>query len=285
MMLAAKTITLSNHDLALAGYVVGISLALFVMYRLGKKFLARRRANKDAANNVVVEAVSGLRQLLINELYEGFRTTLQRDMNSTVNSAVTKLEKSTTKAVLDTAAYAAKAALGATSSMGSSVKQSPPTLTLNPPANDPGFHKPNALPSKLGEVNLIASLMGHSTLLQFVRDNSKVLWAAGVRGDLPDMHFLKQNLTWGTYGPNPKLSSDNYDDYFRTPNLQKVRLIDCDTSHLENIMATCKTLNMLYRHVILSILRDRYLSMTPTTNSGTTQVAQGAGRIKEPNFS
>ncbi len=60
---------------------------------------------------------------------------------------------------------------------------------------------------------------------------------------------LKKHLGWITYGPNGKSK--------KQLSFKHILLADCDTDHLENILATCKNLDPVYVHVILGILKDR----------------------------
>lgn len=58
----------------------------------------------------------------------------------------------------------------------------------------------------------------------------------------------KKQLQWGTLGKEGKGP------------LKVVRLVDCDTDHLENILIFMQHLTPLYAKVILALLKDRYMA-------------------------
>lgn len=63
---------------------------------------------------------------------------------------------------------------------------------------------------------------------------------------------FKEVLIWGTCG---KEGGDTY---------RTVLLKDCSDAHLENILVTQPHINMLYKRVILELLKDRYTGKSPS---------------------
>lgn len=77
--------------------------------------------------------------------------------------------------------------------------------------------------------------------------------------DRDSFEFLKNNLTWGTYGPNGNASHKH------------INLIDADTDHLRAILDTQTHISTQYKEVIKSILKDRAKTFYRVCNLDTKQ--------------
>lgn len=76
-------------------------------------------------------------------------------------------------------------------------------------------------------------------------DKQELFKISGIKHD-DDFDTIKKKLKWQTRGRTG------------TENLLWVRLIDCDTDHLENIVYNVPKLYPITKRVILSILKDRW---------------------------
>jgi hypothetical protein len=76
----------------------------------------------------------------------------------------------------------------------------------------------------------------------------KLLQETGASLNDEEAYLKGGELVWGTFGPSGKEAR------------RDLRLIDCDTDHLENILITQVQITPLYKRVILAILKRRWTS-------------------------
>ncbi len=242
-MILAKAITITDEHMLIVGAIVVAILAI-----LGLRKWVRKSSEK--------------RQLALADLLERLGDKVSRntvhDLEATLRSMNRELGDSTVKLVRETIAELRNAhgrlsdgiADKLTDSIGLKIASrldqtfpangTPLPALQAPPANDPGFFKPVALDSKIGDLNELRARLGSSKLDHLLHD-------AGL-SKLASFEEIKRSLPWNTYGPQGSQP------------LTPVRLIECDTNHLENILATQKHLTLLQYHVIIAILRDRWLA-------------------------
>jgi len=212
-MLLGATVTITDFHLQVGGAIVLGLMGIFAIRKWWTISAGRRQQMFDTMMDAVRDQVR-------QSIPEIDTYTLSQTTNQTVRAAVND--------VMD------RMPAGIANRVVSAIKP-------KPPANDPGYDKPCALGSKLGDTAEIRRRMGDSKYNHMVRE-------LGLYPDEATFDDIKQHMQWGTYGPN---GSDP---------LTPVRLIDCDTNHLENIIATQSHLTLLHYHVIMAILRGRYLA-------------------------
>jgi len=230
--LGDEVFTLTGMHLAYVGMVIVGIAGLFGAWK-GKKWFSRKKEAKfvNAMKTIAADVLQGIGEQTVRHMTEAVTYNVRPAIQGIANDAINALDDMTNKS---------------TKVLRAGLEQVVPTVPA--PANDPGFNKPHAMPSKIGDLFELEKVMGRFKLWAEVKERTTDCIDVQSARLAPPSTFdrIKQSLGWQTYGPNA--------DQPLTP----VRLIECDTNHLENILATQTHLTPLYHHVITAILRDRY---------------------------
>jgi len=263
-LLAKATITITDQHMMIGGAVLIGIFAILGIRKWVKMSASKRQQVFDALLQEVTDRVHGAVgahniptqgiENLLSQKFDSFATSTQRMIKDDIDSL-----KGAHRRFTDDMA----------TRMATSIMEKAGVALNPPPANDPGFTKPCALPSKIGDLDELRRRVGRAKVDHMLRE-------AGLSTNAT-FDEVKQSLKWGTYGPNG--------DRPLTP----IRFIECDTNHLENIVATQAHLNLLHYHVILAILRDRYLAGGASAKSyarpGFPDIDKDFGRISDGPFS